>query len=130
MTYPVKNISVSINRSADDVYAFTSQPENIPQWIKFIETVSKKGDLWIAHTTVGIVKIKWPQRNDFGVLDHEVTFPNGEVFDNRMRIIPNNDGCEFVFTLFQMPGKTQAEFDEDAGLVTADLRHLKFLMEK
>jgi len=32
MTFKAKHISVSINRSADHVYEFASNPENLPKW--------------------------------------------------------------------------------------------------
>jgi hypothetical protein len=130
MTYPVKNISVSINRSANEVYQFACQPENFPKWVAFIHSMSRQGDLWIGKTNQGDIQIKWPPPNEFGILDHQVTIANGQTVNNPMRVITNNKGCEFVFTLFWMPGKTQAEFEEDAKLVAADLQTLKEIMEK
>ncbi|MFX1705496.1 hypothetical protein PV783_16135 [Chitinophaga sp. CC14] len=47
-----------------------------------------------------------------------------------MRAIANNNGCEFTFTLFRMPGKTDSEFNEDAAAVTKDLQNLKEIMER
>lgn len=129
-TYPVKNISVSINRPADEVYQFASDPEHFPQWIAFIHSMTKQGDIWIGKTDQGDIKIKFAPQNDFGVIDHEVTFPNGEIFHNPMRAIANNKGCEFTFTLFRMPGKTDQEFNEDAKAVTADLQKLKEVLEQ
>jgi hypothetical protein len=67
----------------------------------------------------------WPPRNDFGIIDHHVTLPNGKTVYNPMRVIANNKDCEFSFTLFWMPGKTEKEFDEDAKAVINDLRTLK-----
>ena len=37
--------------------------------------------------------------HDHGVLDHDVTLPSGETVHNPMRVIPDGDGCEVVFTL-------------------------------
>lgn len=130
MTYPAKNISVSINRSADEVYRFASRAENFPKWVAFVRSISKQGDLWIGKTDQGDIQIKWPEPNAFGILDHEVTLANGQTVNNPMRVIANNKGCEFVFTLFRMPGRTQAEFEEDAKAVAADLQTLKEMMEK
>lgn len=129
MTYPVKNISVSINRPADEVYRFASKAENFPKWVAFVRSISRQGDLWIGKTDQGDIRIKWPAPNEFGILDHEVTLTNGQTVNNPMRVIANNKGCEFVFTLFWMPGRTQAEFEEDAKAVAADLQILKEIME-
>lgn len=129
MTYAVKNVHVSINKTADEVYQFASQPENFPKWVKLFQSMSKQDDHWIGKTAQGDVTIKWAPPNNFYILDHHVIFPNGETVFNAMRIVPNNKGCEFVFTLFQRPGRTEADFEEDAGLVKADLETLKRIME-
>jgi len=40
-THPLRNLSVSINRDARDVYSFVCVPENFPRWAsglgKFVE---------------------------------------------------------------------------------------------
>lgn len=68
-------------------------------------------------------------RNDYGVLDHDVTLPSGEIVYNPMRVIPNGEGCEVVFTLRRLPGMSEEEFARDAGLVAADLARLKRVLE-
>jgi hypothetical protein len=32
MSWPVQHVSIGINRTPDKVYAFASNPENLPQW--------------------------------------------------------------------------------------------------
>src|SRR3990170_7057892 len=129
MTYPVKNISVSINKSAEEVYQFTSNPENFPKWIEFIKSMTNHGEFWIGKTDIGDLKIKFAPPNDFGIVDHQVTFANGATVNNPMRAIANNKGCEFTFTLFWMPDRTEKEFNEDAKAVTRDLQKLKEILE-
>jgi hypothetical protein len=52
------------------------------------------------------------------------------VFDNPMRVIANGpDRCDVVFTLRRAPGASDAEFERDAGLVSADLANLKRIVE-
>jgi hypothetical protein len=58
-----------------------------------------------------------------------VTLPSGDVIDNPMRVVPNGDGCEVVFTLRRLPDMSDEDFERDAGLVQADLTRLKQLME-
>lgn len=128
-TYPAKYIGISINRPAEEVYEFASNPENFPKWIAFIKSMERHGDIWIGKTDMGDLKIKFAPANNFGVIDHEVTFANGETVHNPMRAVANNKGCEFTFTLFRLPGKTDKEFNEDAGAVTKDLQKLKEILE-
>ena len=129
MTYPVNNISVSINRPASEVYQFASNPENFIKWVSFIKSLNRQGDIWIGETTIGVLRIKFQPQNDFGIIDHHVTLPSGETVYNPMRVISNNKGCEFIFTLFRMPDKTDEEFQEDANSVRGDLMALKKMLE-
>ena len=46
-----------------------------------------------------------------------------------MRVVPDGDGPELVFTVRREPGMTPEEFDRDAGLVAADLARLKHVLE-
>jgi len=84
---------------------------------------------WFVETPAGRAGFAFVERNEFGVLDHEVTLPSGDVIYNPMRVVPNGDGCEVVFTLFRTPDMTDAIFARDAGWVERDLRSLKALLE-
>jgi hypothetical protein len=44
-------------------------------------------------------------------------------------VVANGSGSELVFVLFQTAGMSDAEFERDAGMVAADLRTLKRLLE-
>ena len=50
------------------------------------------------------VIVAFAPSNDFGVLDHDVTLPDGETVRNPMRVISNGDGCDVVFTVRRQPG--------------------------
>ena len=79
---------------------------------------------------MGKVKVKFAEKNKFGVLDHDVTLPSGVKVTNPMRVFPNNEGSELVFTLYRRPGVSDQEFAEDAKSVEKDLAKLKTLLEK
>lgn len=130
-TFKSKNISVSINRSADEVYGFASNPENLPKWAAGLSGSIKNinGD-WIAESPMGKVKVKFADKNKFGILDHDVTLPSGVKVYNPMRVFPNNDGSELIFTLYHRPDMSDKMFAEDAKLVKKDLKKLKMLLEK
>lgn len=128
-TYPVRNLSISINRPASEVYQFASNPENFPKWVKFVKSISRQGEHWVAESESGTLKIKFAPKNDYGIIDHDVTLSNGETVTNPMRVIRNNQGAEFIFTLFRMPGRTDQEYEADAKAVSADLQQLKKIVE-
>lgn len=132
MTFPARHISVSINRGPKEVYKFASNPENLPQWAEGLSrsSIQKSGDEWIADSPMGVVKVKFLEENRFGVIDHDVTLPTGEVVHNPLRVVKNGDGSEVIFTLFRLPQMSDSDFERDAQMVERDLQKLKSLLEK
>jgi len=112
MSHPVKNINVSINKPAKDVYQFASNPENFPKWVQFVKSITRQNDSWTAQTDLGTIRMKFAPQNEFGIIDHHVTLANGDTIYNPMRVIPNNKGCEFIFTLFWLPGRSETKLKE------------------
>ncbi|GAA3098211.1 SRPBCC family protein [Streptomyces rectiviolaceus] len=126
-----RHLSVRIDRTAEDVYAFASDPMNMPAWAHGLGRSIKKIDgQWVAESSpMGRVVVTFVPRNELGVLDHDVTLPSGETVYNPLRVISDGTGCEVVFTLRQQPGTSDADFERDAGMVAADLDRLRQLTE-
>jgi hypothetical protein len=129
-TYPVRHISVSINRPPGDVYAFVSNPEDLPKWATGLGgSIKNVNGEWIADAPMGKIKIKFADKNKFGVLDHEVVLPSGVTINNPMRVIANGEGSEIFFTLIRQPDISNEKFADDARWVEKDLKTLKGLLE-
>ena len=125
-----RTITCSINRPSSEVYKFASNPENLPQWVKsFCLSVTKTGLDWFMETPTDVVGIRFIPANEFGVLDHVVTLPDGQSILNPMRVVANGDGSEVMFTLFQISGMSDEQFANDSGMVEADLLTLKSVLE-
>lgn len=130
-TYQVRHISVTINRPPREVYAFVSDPENLPKWATGLGgSIRKVGDEWIADSPMGKIKIRFAEQNTFGVLDHEVVLESGGKINNPMRVIANGEGSEIFFTLVRQPEVNDEKFAEDARWVEKDLKILKGLLEQ
>ena len=130
MPTETRHLTVRIDRRAEEVYEYAADPANIPTWAPGLGTsVERVGDEWYVGIGDGRVRVAFAAPNPFGVLDHEVTLPSGDVIYNPMRVVPNGDGCEVVFTLHRLPDMSDEDFERDAGLVQADLTRLKQLME-
>jgi len=127
----VEHVSIYIARPPDEVYAFASNPRNMPRWAAGLarSEMRRDGEAWIADAPFGTVRVAFAPRNPFGVLDHDVTLPSGETVHNPMRVLPNGAGSEFVFTLFRRAGMSEAQLAEDRAAVERDLRTLKGLLE-
>ena len=125
------HLSVSINCPADKVYEFASNPENLPKWASGLSgSINNVNGGWVADSPMGKIKIKFAEKNKFGILDHNVTLPSGEIFENPMRVFPNSRGSELIFTLYQRPEMSDKIFADDAKLVKSDMEKLKNLLEK
>lgn len=125
-----QTITVYIDASADRVYAFAAQEENMPRWApSFFRSVTRENNEWVVDSPLGKAVFAFAEKNPFGVLDHRIRLPSGEEFFNPMRVIANGQGCELIFTLFQSEGMSDEDFARDAELVRSDLEVLRRLIE-
>jgi hypothetical protein len=128
--HDVRHVSVSIARPLEEVYAFVSNPENLPSWATGLAgTIRKVDGEWIADAPMGKVKIRFVPQNAFGVLDHDVALESGATVHVPMRVIPNGTGSEVMFTVVREPGVSDERFAEDARWVERDLNALKRRLE-
>jgi hypothetical protein len=130
VTLESKHIGERIDRPAAEVYEYASDPANLPEWAPGLgSSVENVGGRWFVETAMGRVGFAFAERNEYGVLDHEVTLPSGEVVYNPMRVVPDGSGCEVVFTLRRPANMSDEDFARDAEAVKADLASLKRLLE-
>ena len=106
---------MTIERAPAEVYAYVSDPNNLPKW---------------ASGLSGAVKVRFVERNSYGVLDHYVKANSGPEVYMPMRVFPNGEGAEVLLTVFRQPGVTEEKFVDDTQWVRRDLEALKALLEK
>jgi len=130
--HEVRHLSTFIARTPGDVYAFASDPRNLPRWAEGLARteVTEQGDAWVVEAPFGPVKLRFAEWNRFGVMDHAVELPAGVTVHNPMRVVANGEGSEFIFSLFRQPGMTGEQFSADAIAVEQDLQRLKALLER
>lgn len=125
-----RTLSVSIACPPEQVYAFASNPENIPKWAEGLgKSIKKKGNAWVVDTPQGAVEIRFAEKNGFGVLDHFVRTASGIDVYVPMRVMPNGTGSEVVFTIYRNPDASDEAFAGDARMVDRDLLKLKSILE-
>jgi hypothetical protein len=130
MTAESKHVSERIEADAEEVYAYARDPANLPRWAPGLgSSVEQVNGQWFVQTAGGRVGLEFAPLNDYGVLDHDVRLPSGEVIYNPMRVTRNGTGSEVVFTVRRQPGMTDDEFARDAAAVAADLARLKQILE-
>ena len=130
MTWEARHLAVTIDRPATEVAAYAGDPRNLPAWAAGLATGVRPGDdgAWITDSPMGEVAVRFAPANDLGVLDHDVTLPDGTVVRNPFRVLPNDVGSEVVFTVFRR-GMDDAAFDADAAAVRADLERLRRILD-
>lgn len=128
--YPVRTLSVNVACAPGDVYEFVANPENLPRWAGGLcRSVEYTAAGWEVQTAQGAMLFRFAESNAFGVLDHYVTPVQGDEFFVPMRVLPNGNGSTLLFTLFQLPDMSDADFVRDVHLVEQDLSELKRLLE-
>jgi len=130
--HDVQHLSVYIARRPAEVYEFAADPRKLPRWAAGLarSEVRPDGEEWIADAPFGKVRLRFAERNSFGVIDHDVTLESGVTVHNPMRVVPHGEGSEFMFTLIRRPGVSDREFAEDKAAVEKDLKTLKELLER
>ena len=131
MVHESVHVATAIDRPAGDVYDYVADPRHLSNWAaglaeRDLELVDGR---WVADSPMGRVVVAFVPPNDHGVLDHDVTLPDGTTVRNPLRVIANGDGCDVVFTVHRRAGMTDAEFAADVAAVTADLETLRELLE-
>lgn len=122
------NLSISINRHADDVYAYISNPEKLPEWAAGLGNGvqrTNEENVWLVNTPKGQASVRFTEKNKFRIADHYVN----EVYIP-IRVLEHNGGSEIVFTLFRLPNMTDEEFKMDMAAVQKDLETVKKIMER
>ena len=124
------HLSQSIACPAQEAYDFARDPANLPRWAAGLGgAVTLVDGQWRVTTPAGEVVVEFVPVNGFGVLDHTVVLPDGTRSYNPMRVLPDGDACEVVFTLRRRPSMTDEELEQDAAAVRQDLRTLGRLLE-
>lgn len=123
-------VHISIDRNWQEVYDFAAQPDKMPLWASGLSTgLEPDGEAWITRGPLGSARVKFVAKNELGVIDHVVTMENGLEVNNALRVVPNGDGAEVMFTLLKRDDMSEEQFDGDADWILNDLKTLKTLLE-
>jgi len=126
-----RTLTVAIERSADEVYAFVADGSNLPRWAAGLGGGTRPVDGgWEVQTDAGTVLLRYADANAFGVLDHTVHLPDGAEVYVPMRVVADGAGSLVLFTVFREAGMTDAQFAADVQAVARDLDTLAALLRR
>ncbi len=125
--------TISIHRRYAEVYGFLAEPRNLPLWggtEPDTEIRHLGGNDYLVCLPRGRRVMRFTPFNEFGVLDYQV-FLEGESGGpvTPIRLHPNQEGCELVFTWFQRAGVTDEQFESEAEWAYSDLLRMKAYIE-
>jgi hypothetical protein len=124
--------SVTIATEPRIVFAYVSQPENLPAWAPgFAESVRAEDDYWIATTARGETRFALSVDETHGVVDFlGLIAADAYVLRAPTRVVPRGpDRSEYLFTLFQMPYESDEAFEARLAIVCDELAVLRRLLE-
>ncbi|WP_072313516.1 polyketide cyclase [Agrococcus sp. Marseille-P2731] len=126
-----RHLSIVVRRAPAEVWAFAGSDEHLPEWAAGLAAgaLRREGDELVVESPMGEVRVRFAPPNDLGVLDHDVTLPDGAVVHNPLRVLAHPLGAEVVFSLRRLDGVSAAAFEADARAVAADLERLRALLE-
>jgi hypothetical protein len=127
-------VQIPIHRAFAEVYRIVSKPENFPRWSPVLEPLfeprGNNGLDWLVELPTGTHIIRFSPPNDFGVLDYTVIPQDGSRSrTTRVRLVPNEDGCEIVIQFFRQPGMTDEAFASHVEWAKTDYMTLKSVVE-
>ena len=119
--------TISINAKYAIAFNYISNPLTQKEWaINFMKDVKKVEDGFMAVTPFGEMPLKFNADKETGVID--IVLGNGAPIPTRL--IENNDGCEYMFTLFKPNEMPDIAWEQQGipGLVE-ELKELKSILE-
>lgn len=125
-----RHLSVPIALSQRAVAAFAGNPANFPRWAAGLAAgIREEHGRWLADSPMGTVEVRFVGDTAAGILDHEVTLPDGTTVLNQFRILDDGPHSLAMFHLRRADGATDEAFEADAAAVQADLETLRRVLE-
>ena len=122
--------TISIAAPTEAVFDFVSSVEKLPAWaIGFAKGVREDNGTWLVTTgSDEELPIRIDGDRERGVVDFWFG-PTGAEVPAATRIVGNDDGAEYVFTMFQPPGMPDAVFEAQIAELGRELTVLKAHVE-
>lgn len=128
-----KIFKLTIGRSCAAAYAFLADPRNFSVWggaDPGTGVTAVGGNDWRVHVNGMTLVLRCTPPNPYGILDCQPFVEGTEPGRaTPLRVTPNLDGCDLVFTSFRQPEVTPEQFASDAIWLESDLLRIKTFLE-
>lgn len=120
--------SISIQASPDAVLDLVADPQNLPGWAPgFASDIRPDGDDWIINAGDEEARIRVRVSREHGTVDFlSVDIPGRGGYS---RVLPNEDGSEYQFTLLFPDGTDDAMVKRQMAVVQDELQAIRSICE-
>lgn len=119
--------TVSIKAEFEKAFEYIANPLNQKEWaINFIKDIKETDAGFMALTPFGKTPLRFQSNKETGVIDIYM----GDTIPTRTRLIKNEEGCEYLFTLLKPKEMPEIAWKNQGipGLVE-ELETLKSILE-
>lgn len=123
--------SISIACPPDQVFDFVAHPANLPLWSRsFCLSVWQEHGQWWVETPQGPIRIRIATHRQLRIADQFLNPAPGVEVMIPTRVVPNEQGSEFILTLFQPDSLSEDEYQQEVSLIEHELTLLKDILEQ
>jgi len=120
--------SISIAAPPETVLELLSDARRLPDWAPaFALAVEPAGQDWLIDSGAGQLRVRLRASVEHGTVD--LLRPNDPSRGARMRVLSNENGSEFLFTLIFPAGADDKSVAQQMATVEAELRTVRDLCE-
>jgi hypothetical protein len=121
--------AISIDASQEVILDLISDARSLPSWAPaFAESVEPAGQDWLITTATGQLAVRLEVSRKYGVVD--ITRPGDPARGARMRVLANEGGSEFLFTLIFPPGSSDDAVAQQMTTVETELKAVRDICER
>jgi hypothetical protein len=123
--------TITIEATPEQVFDFVADLEKLPTWaIGFAKGIREEDGTWLVRTGSGDeIAIRTATDRGLGVVDYQMGTESGAETPARTRVVPNEQGAEYVFTMFQPAGMPDEAFERQIAELGRELVVLKATLE-
>jgi hypothetical protein len=120
--------SISIAAPPETVLELLSDARRLPDWAPaFARAVEPAGQDWLIDSGAGQLRVRVQVSEEHGTVD--LLRPDDPSRGARMRVLSNEDGSEFLFTLIFPAAADDKSIAQQMTTVEAELRTVRDLCE-
>ncbi len=120
--------SISIAAPPETVLELLGDARRLPEWAPaFAVAVEPAGEDWLIDTGAGRLRLRLRVSPEHGTVD--LLRPNDPGRGARMRVLSNEEGSEFLFTLVFPVAADDTSIAQQMTIVEAELRTVRDLCE-